>query len=478
MSALEWVAVFPELVLLTGAFALLLSARVQLGSFWQVVAGIFPFVLALIIAWLTWPEETTVLYEKLLVFSPFGSLLKVSILLVCSTALAYSFEYLAARKLLTAEFFALAIFATCGMLQLVSANHFLTVYLGLELMSLSMYAMIALQRDNSSAVEAAMKYFVLGALASGLLLFGISLIYAATGTLVIPEVAAAMGGGVEETRNLLAFGLVFLVAGVAFKIGAAPFHMWLPDVYTGAPTAITLFISTAPKIAAFAMAIRVIIEANAPLDGDWSGMLAILAVASMAIGNITAIAQQNLKRMLAYSAIAHTGFMLLGLLAATPDGYAAALFYILTYALMTLGGFGMLVLLSRNKVEVENLTDMKGMARRNGLIAVMMLILMLSMAGIPPLVGFYAKLAVWSAAVEAGWTWLAVTAALLSVVGAFYYLRVVKLMYFDEPEADAKPVNIDRPQLALIGTNCLLVVVLGILPGNLLLACLLVFEAL
>lgn len=345
-------------------------------------------------------------------------------------------------------------------------------------MSLSMYAMIALQRDNSSAVEAAMKYFVLGALASGLLLFGISLIYAATGTLVIPEVAAAMGGGVEETRNLLAFGLVFLVAGVAFKIGAAPFHMWLPDVYTGAPTAITLFISTAPKIAAFAMAIRVIIEANAPLDGDWSGMLAILAVASMAIGNITAIAQQNLKRMLAYSAIAHTGFMLLGLLAATPDGYAAALFYILTYALMTLGGFGMLVLLSRNKVEVENLTDMKGMARRNGLIAVMMLILMLSMAGIPPLVGFYAKLAVWSAAVEAGWTWLAVTAALLSVVGAFYYLRVVKLMYFDEPEADAKPVNIDRPQLALIGTNCLLVVVLGILPGNLLLACLLVFEAL
>ena len=411
-------------------------------------------------------------------FSPLSSLLKVSILLVCAAALAYSYEYLAERKLLTAEFFALAIFATCGMLQLVSANHFLTVYLGLELMSLSMYSMIALQRDNPLAVEAAMKYFVLGALASGLLLFGVSLIYAATGTLVLPEVAAAMQGNLEVTRNLLVFGMVFLVAGVAFKVGAAPFHMWLPDVYSGAPTAVTLFISAAPKIAAFAMVIRVVTEAIAGLSSDWSGMLAILAVASMAIGNVTAIAQQNIKRMLAYSAIAHTGFMLLGLVAATPEGYAAALFYILTYALMTLGGFGMLVLMSRDGVEVENIADMRGLSKRSGWLAGLLLILMLSMAGVPPLVGFYAKLVVWSAVVNAGWTWLAIVAALFSVIGAFYYLRIIKLMYFDAPAADAPVVRIGRAQLMLASTNCALVVLLGILPGNLLLACLVVFEAL
>ncbi len=303
-----------------------------------------------------------------------------------------------------------------------------------------------------------------------------SLVYAATGSLVLPEVAAAIAADSGGARNLLAFGLVFLVAGIAFKAGAAPFHMWLPDVYTGAPTAVTLFISAAPKIAAFALAIRVLAEAGAPLADDWSAMLAILAVASMAIGNITAIAQQSMKRMLAYSAIAHSGFMLLGLVAATPQGYAAALFYILSYALMTLGGFGMLVLLSRDGVDLDRLDDMRGMARRNGKVAALILVLMLSMAGVPPLVGFYAKLAVWSAVVDAGWVWLAVIAAVLSVVGAFYYLRVVKLMYFDEPIAGAPPVALSAPQLTLAGANCLLVVALGILPGSLLLACQRVFD--
>lgn len=467
-----------EILLFLGGCAILVAATfkaVPARLLWYATVALMLVVSQ--VALLSWPEQDAVTYNALYSATGLTTMLQVGILLAGAGALAYSGEYLAERKILNGEFLSLALFATCGMMLMVAANHFLTLYLGLELMSLSLYAMIAFRRDNVRAIESAMKYFVLGAIASGLLLYGMSMVYAATGSLVIPEIADSIAAGlVSDLDAVLVLGTVFVVAGVAFKLGAAPFHMWLPDVYDGAPTAVTLFIGSAPKIAAFAMAIRLVAESLAPLSSDWSGMLALLAVFSLAVGNVAAIAQSNLKRMLAYSAISHMGFLLIGLVAATPEGYAAAMFYAFAYALMSVGGFGMLVLLSRGGYETETLDDMKGMAKRNGAVAALMMILMLSMTGIPPLVGFYAKLVVWSAAVDAGWTWLAVVAGVFSVVGAFYYLRVVKLMYFDEPEEGAQEVRIGTPFLILAGANGLLVLLVGILPGSLMAACVQVFA--
>ncbi|MEX0638558.1 MAG: NADH-quinone oxidoreductase subunit NuoN, partial [Burkholderiales bacterium] len=351
----------------------------------------------------------------------------------------------------------------------------------LELLSLCLYALVALNRDVAASTEAAMKYFVLGALASGLLLYGMSMIYGATGSLLLPEVAAragALAAGSESARTLLVFGLVFVVAGLAFKLGVVPFHMWIPDVYQGASTAVTLVIGTAPKIAAFAMALRLLVNGLPGLAVDWQQMLVVLSVLSMALGNITAIAQSNLKRMLAYSTIAHMGFMLLGLLSGVVggndlnavDAYGAAMFYTTVYVLMSLGAFGVLLLASRQGFECEQLEDMKGMNRRDPWVAFLMLLMMFSLAGVPPLAGFYAKFAVISAVVQAEQVWLAVAAVVFSLIGAFYYLRVVKLMYFDEPAGDLAAAGGGGARV-LLSVNGLALLAIGILPQSLMELC-------
>jgi len=418
------------------------------------------------------------LFNGLFVADFLSHVVKLVFYAAVSATLVYSRQWLLDRGLLRGEFFSLLLFSLLGMMLLASANSFLTVFLGLELMSLCLYALVALNRDSALATEAAMKYFVLGALSSGLLLYGMSMIYGATGTLAIPDVAASVGALASRDHNFLVFGLVFVVAGVAFKLGVVPFHMWIPDVYHGAPTPVTLVIGSGPKLAAFAMAVRLLVNALPALAADWQQMLALLAILSMAVGNITAIAQSNLKRMLAYSAIANMGFMLLGLLSGMVEGnwlnrdaaYSAALFYIIIYTIMSVGAFGMLCLLSRAGLDCENLEDMRGLNRRNPWYAALMMVLMLSLAGLPPTAGFYAKLAVFSAAVSAGYVWLAVAAVLLSLVGAYYYLRIVKLMYFDEPREGA-PAAAPAHGGVLMSVNGLALLLLGIVPGPLMDLC-------
>ncbi|HCI14461.1 MAG: NADH-quinone oxidoreductase subunit N [Gallionellales bacterium GWA2_60_142] len=408
-------------------------------------------------------------FHNLFVDDLMSDVLKLLTYLAMSMMLVYSRQYLTVRGLFTGEFIVLALFAMLGMMVMISANHFLTLYLGLELLSLSLYAMVALQRDSAIATEAAMKYFILGALASGLLLYGMSMLYGATGSLELGVVSNAIQYGVAD-KNLLVFGLVFVVSGLAFKLGVVPFHMWVPDVYHGAPTAMTMLIGSAPKLAAFAFATRILVEGLQPLVQHWSGMLIILAVASMAIGNITAIAQTNLKRMFAYSTIAHMGFMLLGLLSGGVEGYGSAMFYAVVYVLMSLGAFGMIMLLSRVGFEADTLNDFKGLNQRSPWLAFMMLLLMFSMAGVPPTVGFYAKFSVLNAVVQAGHIWLAVAAVMFSLIGAFYYLRIVKLMYFDAPESH-EPIAVGQDSALLISVNGLAVLLLGLLPGALMSVC-------
>jgi NADH-quinone oxidoreductase subunit N len=400
-----------------------------------------------------------------------GDVLKVFIYLVSAGVFLYARDYLRVRHLYKGEFYVLGLFGVLGMMVLVSAHSFLTIYLGLELLSLSLYAMVAFDRDSRFASEAAMKYFVLGALASGMLLYGMSILYGVTGSLDIAEVSAAIGAADTAGLNIvLTFGLVFTLVGIAFKFGAVPFHMWIPDVYHGAPTAVTTFISTAPKIAAFAMLMRLLVEGMGGLHAEWRDMLVILAVLSLAIGNIVAIAQVNIKRMLAYSTISHVGFLLLGVLAGTPEGYTAAMFYTLTYAVMALGSFGMVILLSRAGFEADRLDDFRGLNERSPWYAFMMLILMFSMAGVPPTVGFYAKLLVLSAVVDVGMVWLAAVAVVFAIIGAFYYLRIIKLMYFDKAEDETPLLPTGQMQVAL-SINGLAVLGLGIFPGALIAVC-------
>lgn len=418
-----------------------------------------------------WSVAGTYTFSGMFVADPLANLMKLSIYATVAVVLVYSQAYIRAREMFRGEFFVLALFATLGMMVMVSANHLLTLYLGLELMSLSLYAMIALRRDSADATEAAMKYFVLGALASGLLLYGMSMLYGATGTLELTQMADIIARDAADTTILL-FALVFIVAGLGFKLSAVPFHMWVPDVYQGAPTAVTLFIGSAPKLAAFGFLIRLLVTGLGAdfLVGQWQWMLIIMTVLSLAIGNITAIAQSNLKRMLAYSTISHAGFLLLGVLAGGNDGYASALFYVIVYVLMTLGGFGMIMLLSRAGFEADRLEDFKGLNARSPWYAFLMALLMLSMAGLPPTVGFYAKLSVLWAVVDTGFVWLAVFAVVMSLIGAYYYLRIVKLMYFDEP-ADRAPLAASTAMGWLMGANGLAMLVLGILPGWLMSVC-------
>ena len=399
-----------------------------------------------------------------------GDVLKLMAYLAAMTAVVYSRNYLGERGLFKGEFFVLALFAVLGMMVMISANHFLVLYVGLELLSLSLYAMVALQRESKQATEAAMKYFVLGALASGLLLYGMSMLYGLTGTLELPRMAAILQDGVKD-NVILAFGIVFLVAGLGFKLGVAPFHMWVPDIYQGAPSAVTLFIGSAPKLAAFAFTMRLLVDGLHPAVGEWQGMLAVMAVLSLAIGNLAAIMQSNIKRMLAYSTISHMGFLLLGILSGTFAGYSAAMFYVIAYVLMSLGSFGLVVYLSQNGLEAEHLDDFKGLNSRHPWLAALMAILMFSMAGLPPFVGFYAKLSILQSLVGAGFLWLAVVAVMFSLIGAFYYLRVVKLLYFDVPKADAPVLTPAYDIQSLLSANGLAVMALGILPQPLITLC-------
>jgi len=413
--------------------------------------------------------DTQIVFDGSYVRDGMSDVLKVAIYLVTFVAFLYAKDYLKERNLFQGEYYVLGLFAVLGMMIMVSANSFLTVYLGLELLSLSLYALVAFDRDSKTGSEAAMKYFVLGAIASGMLLYGISMIYGATGSIGFQEVAAALTTtGMGNT--VLVFGLVFVVIGLAFKLGAVPFHMWMPDVYHGAPTSVTLFLGSAPKIAAFALAMRLLVDGLGNLHADWQGMLVILAILSMALGNIIAVAQTNIKRMLAYSTISHVGFILLGILAGTNEGYAASMFYTIVYAMMALGGFGIIILLSRQGFEADELDDYKGLHERSPWFAGMMLLLMFSMAGVPPTVGFWAKLFVLDSIVSVDLTWLALVGVFFSIIGAFYYIRIVKLMYFDKPE-DSSPLVAAADMQIVLSINGVSMLVLGLFPATLLAIC-------
>jgi NADH-quinone oxidoreductase subunit N len=429
---------------------------------------------------LTWTwatREPVYTFSGLFVDDLMADVLKLFVLLSVMLVLAYSRAYIGTRGLFRGEFFALTLFATLGMMIMISANHLLVLYLGLELMMLSLYSMVALQRDSANATEAAMKYFVLGALASGMLLYGMSMIYGATGTLNITEIAQRIAEGSVDSRILI-FGLVFVVAGLGFELGVVPFHMWVPDVYHGAPNAVTLFVSTAPKLAGFAIIMRLLAQALGAeeLVVQWQQMLMVMAVLSLVIGNITAIVQTNLKRMLAYSTISHMGFVLLGVLAGDANGFSAAMFYVVVYVLMNLGVFGMMLMLSRSGFEAEDLEDFKGLNQRNPWYAFIMLLLMFSMIGIPPTVGFYAKLAVLQSLLTAGYMGLAIFAVVFSMIGAFYYLRLVKLMYFDAP-TDTAPITPTSDIKVLMSLNGAAVLFFGIVPQPLMAICLYSIQA-
>lgn len=415
-------------------------------------------------------SEAQTTFSGMFISDPLSHLLKIVIYLLSAASFVYARHYLDEWGTFQGEFFVLGLFSVLGMMVMVSAGNFLTIYLGLELMSLSLYAMVALNRDSVLASEAAMKYFVLGAIASGMLLYGTSMIYGASGSLDLARVAA-YAADPENDGLVLVFGTVFVVVGLAFKIGAVPFHMWLPDVYQGAAAPVTAFIGSASKVAAFALIIRALAEGLEGIHADWGPMLVVLAALSLLIGNLFAIAQTNIKRMLAYSTISHVGFIFLGLIAGTADGYAAATFYTIVYTLMAAGAFGMVVFLSRKGNEAERLDDFAGLNARHPWFAFLMLVLMFSMAGVPPTVGFYAKLVVIDAVLQAGYAWLAVFSAVMAVVGAFYYLRVIKLMYFDEP-GDRHTVSRPWDFQALLSVNAMLVLLLGIFPNALMALCL------
>ncbi|HRJ53364.1 MAG TPA: NADH-quinone oxidoreductase subunit NuoN [Candidatus Thiothrix moscowensis] len=399
-----------------------------------------------------------------------GGVLKVSILLLTAGVFVYARKYLRDKKLWRGEFFLLALFAVLGMMVMASANNLLVVYLGLELLALSMYALVAFNRDDGRSTEAAMKYFVLGAVASGLLLYGFSMLYGLSGKLDIAGVAAYISAQNVMQNLPLLFALVFVVAGISFKFGAVPFHMWVPDVYQGAPTAVTLFLGSVPKVAALAMLLRVLAESLGVANPAWAQMLLVFGLLSVFLGNIVAIAQFNLKRMLAYSTIAHMGFILLGSLSGSTEGYSAALFYTITYAMMAAGGFAILILLGKEGVEAETLDDIKGLNERSPWYAFIMMLLLFSMAGIPPTVGFYAKLSIIQAVMQAGYLWPAIIMVVMSVIGAFYYLRAIKMMYFDKPD-NAEPITAEADFNILLGVNGVLMLVLGLFPGTLMGIC-------
>ncbi len=535
---LNMLRLLPEIVLLTMACLILVIdaylPKHQRYLTYQLTQGTLIGTALLIFA--SFPEQRVLAMNDMFISDPMGAVLKLFIVLMVFFAFIYSREYLRDRNILKGEYFVLGLFAVLGMMIMVSAHSLLTVYLGLELLSLSLYTMIAMHHKSQTASEAAMKYFVLGAIASGMLLYGMSMLYGVTGTLDLTKLAqtinqivnehtvsVAITQSISEIKNdniaviaigqqvsenagsvtaaaiaqilsentdntaaiaaikpiidqtmqsytILLFGLVFIIIGVAFKLGAVPFHVWIPDVYQGAPTAVTLFIASAPKIAAFAMLMRLLVDGLQSLHVDWQNILILLSILSMATGNIIAIAQTNIKRMLAYSTIAHVGYLMLGVLTGTQEGYAASMFYVVVYALMTLGAFGMIVLLSRAGFEAEQLDDFKGLNERNAWYAALMLILMLSMAGVPPMIGFWAKLSVLEQVIDAGFISLAVVAVMFAIIGAFYYLRIIKLMYFDKAE-DMTPIEANIDMRIALSANALIILLLGIMPQTLMAVC-------
>ncbi|MEN9868245.1 MAG: NADH-quinone oxidoreductase subunit NuoN [Pseudomonadota bacterium] len=480
-------SVYPELFLLI-ATSLILLIDMFLSDKNRTITYILSLLTLFGCACLTWSEiqlgrPSAYFFSHMFVSDPMSNLLKMASYIAVGITFVYSRSYATERNMLGkglgGEFYVLALFALLGQMVMISGTNLLVIYLGLELMSLSLYALVALRRDHAISTEASMKYFILGALASGFLLYGMSMLYGATGHLDMTKMAFAAGTDAAN-KTVLVFGVVFLVAGLAFKLGAVPFHMWVPDVYQGSPTAVTLLLGGAPKLAAFAICFRLLVEGLLSIAVDWQQMLMVMALASLAVGNLAAIAQTNFKRMLAYSTISHMGFLLLGLMVGVAYGktsptmltvaYSSALFYSLTYVLTTLGTFGMIMLLSRVGFEAETLDDLKGLNQRSPWYAFLMLLLMFSLAGIPPLVGFQAKLGILQAVVATNQVWLAVYAVVFSLIGAFYYLRVVKLMYFDDAK-DKSPIKANLDMTLVMAVNGLAVLALGLFPDKLLFVC-------
>lgn len=468
----------PEIFLLTMACVVLvvdlfLRQEQRHLTFWLTqltLAGLF------LLTWNGMQAGTVTTFGGSFIRDSLSDLLKLFTYVVTAGVLLYSRDYLRDRKLYKGEYPVLVLFSLLGMMVMISAGSFLTLYMGLELLSLSLYALVAFNRDSSEASEAAIKYFVLGALASGMLLYGMSILYGLTGTLDLAAVQERLAAASDRGRVPILFGMVFVIVGLAFKLGAVPFHMWMPDVYQGAPTSVTAFLGTAPKLAGFAMLMRLLVDGMGGYQADWGQILMLLAVLSLAIGNIVAIAQSNIKRMLAYSTISHVGFIVLGVMIGNSDGYSAALFYTVIYALMSLGAFGVIIVLSQKGYEAENLDDYKGLNESHAWIAFLMLVLMASMIGIPGTAGFIAKFWVLQALVESGHVYLAVYAVLMSVIGAFYYLRVIKLMYVDKWERDRIPLPASDPGNVALSINSLGMIWLGLFPGVLMAACLAIFA--
>lgn len=484
IDKLSWISVYPEIILLIMACVIALadlSVTSPRRTTTYLLTMMTMAVVAILQAVYASGGATIYGFGNMVVSDPMGNWLKCFATVAVMVTLVYSRPYAADRDMLRGgEMFSISILALLGMFVMISGNNFLGIYLGLELLTLSSYALVALRRDNATATEAAMKYFVLGALASGFLLYGMSMMYGATGSLDVNAVFKAINSG-QIKHQVLVFGLVFIVAGLAFKLGVVPFHMWIPDVYQGAPTAVTLLIGGAPKLAAFAIFIRLLVEGMLPLAIDWQQMLMVLSVGSLLIGNLAAIAQTNLKRMLAFSTISQMGFVLLGLMSGVVNGnilsaanaYSSSMFYVITYVLTTLASFGVILLLARDGFESEEISDFAGLNERSPLYAAVMAICLFSLAGIPPMVGFYAKLSVLQALIASGQTLhigLAVFAVMMSLIGAFYYLRVVKVMYFDQP-ITASTVSAPFDVRAVLSINGALVLILGLAPGALMSLC-------
>ena len=485
----SFIPAYAEIFLLIAASAILVL-DLFVSRQWRVLTYVLSIAAVVICAWLTLVSfkltggKAAYTFSDMFVLDRMAVVLKLVSYIAVVVCFVYSRAYLQERGLFSGDYMALVLFGLLGMMVMTSANHFVPLYLGLELLSLCQYALVGLNRDSAVSTEAAMKYFILGALASGLLLYGLSMLYGATGTLDIGKMSETLvtGGG---DRIVLVFGLVFIVAGLAFKLGVVPFHMWVPDVYDGAPNAMALFIGSAPKIAVFALMIRLMVNGLLPLAEQWQQMFIILAVLSLAVGNLAAIAQTNFKRLLAYSTIAHMGFVLLGMLSGVVDGnfqstlsaYSSAMFYMITYVLSALAAFGVILLLSRAGFEADQIADLKGLNRRHPWYAFVTLVTMFSLVGVPPTVGFYAKLTVLQALIEARYVWLAVVAVLFSLIGAFYYLRIVKLMYFDEPD-DVAPIRGSTGTRLLFTVNGIAILGLGLLPQALMELCLASVKAL
>lgn len=458
----------PEMVLLAMASFILVadtfwSKRYQFATYYAIQITLIVAAYFIMTSFATVAVTT---FDGSFIRDSMADILKLFVLLISLGIFLFSKEYLLQQKYYSGEFFVLGLFGVLGMMVMISANNFITLYLGLEIMSLSMYAMIALRRESGDAIESGMKYFVLGALATGLLLYGFSMIYGATGSITFPEIAQVIESG-KADAVVLSFGVVFIVIGLAFKLGAVPFHMWAPDVYQGAPTAVTLYLGTAPKLAAFAIVYRLLVEGLPGLVEDWQQLLIILSILSMVVGSIVAVIQDNLKRLLAYSGIGHIGFVLLGFIAANPDGYASAMFYMIVYAITGVAGFGMIIALSRTGNEFDKISDFVGLNARNPWLALMMLLVMFSMAGIPPFIGFWAKILVIEEVIKAGFTWIAIIAVIMAVISAFYYLRVVKAMYFDKAE-DTTPLEPISSELNwAVSFVSIALLVLGLMPSSL-----------